>query len=74
MSAEQIYRANSRRMWGAWLPAIAALVIALYFVLPLPNGLGLLTTLVFMGTCLGAIVDWASTEVRAHQIISVTGR
>ncbi|WP_461634475.1 hypothetical protein [Glutamicibacter soli] len=72
MSAEQIYRANSRRMWGAWLPAIAVLVLALYFVLPLPNGLGLLTMLLFTATCFGAVVDWASSELRAHQALSAT--
>lgn len=69
MSADQIYRANSRRMWGAWLPAIAVLVLALYFVLPLPNGLGVLTMLVFTATCFGAVVDWARTELRAHQAL-----
>lgn len=69
MSADQIYQANSRRMWRVWLPVIAVLVLALYFVLPLPNGLGVLTMLVFTATCFGAVVDWASTELRAHQAL-----
>ncbi|MGC0270778.1 hypothetical protein ACPROK_14550 [Glutamicibacter soli] len=72
MSADQIYSANSRRMWRVWLPVIAVLVLALYFVLPLPNGLGLLTMLIFTATCSGAVVDWASSELRAHQALSAT--
>lgn len=72
MSADQIYQANSRRMWRIWIPAVAVLALALYFVLPLPNGLGLLTMLLFTATCFGAVVDWASSELRGHQALSAT--
>ena len=69
MPADQIYQAGSLRMWRVWLPIIAVLVVALYFTIPLANGLWVLTMLLFAGVCIGAVVDWVQVELQAHKAL-----
>lgn len=68
-AANQIYKSGSQRMWRIWLPIIAALALALYFVLPLPNGLGALTMMLFAAACISALVDWGQVEIQAHKAL-----
>ncbi|WP_313813016.1 hypothetical protein [Glutamicibacter sp.] len=67
MDADQIRQANGIRMWFIWLPVLAALVVALYFVLPLSNGLWVLVMMVFGVLCVCAVADWAAAERAAFR-------
>lgn len=67
MSADQIFRAYELRMWFLWMPILAVLAVALYFVLPMPNGLPMLTQMLFAIITLCALADWCTAEIAAFR-------
>lgn len=67
MSADQIRQANGVRMWFVWMPILALLVIALYVVMPMQNGLWVLVMIVFGILCVCAVADWAAAERAAFR-------
>ena len=67
MSAEQIYRAYKLRAWFLWIPILAVLAVALYFVLPMPNGLPMLTQMLFAIITVCMLADWGTAEIAAFR-------
>lgn len=67
VSADQIYRAYELRMWMIWIPTLTLLAVALYFVLPMPNGLGVLTMIIFGVFTAIALIDWGTSEISASR-------
>lgn len=67
MDADQIRQANGIRMWFIWLPILTVLVVALYVVMPMHNGLWLLIMIVFGALCVCAVADWATAERAAFR-------
>lgn len=68
MTADQIREANGIRMWFVWMPILILLVIALYILLPMQNGLWMLDMIVFGILCVCAVADWATAERAAFRV------
>lgn len=66
MSAEQILRMASRRMWRFWSPMIAFLLVFCGITAQLHNGISGLAALVALMLVITACGDWFISERAAY--------